>query len=568
MRGTEGARSPWRVLTQHFFKRFYDNDAVTLGGEVLTNVIQTVSVLAVPGMFVSFYLIPVYGHRPAWSMIADHYFFVTYSMVVMGIVAVFEWDMLFPDRRDYMVLTTRPLSTWDMLRSKVAALLLFLAIFLAGSNVLGAVLLPLLSSSSGNAFSPTVARAFGAHAAAVLLAGLFTSLFFVTLQGLLIHLLSSRMFRRLSPLIQMVSVSALLIVLFLFPFLSANLRVLVEHGSPAVYWFPPFWFLGLYETLLRGPEAGAVFLRLSHLAWEAGIATALLCVIAYLTGWRKHSRRILEGYDMTGRSPSRLANVSQRFLHASILRTPVRRAVFHFISQSVTRSPKHRLFLAMYGGLGVALALFTLVHVGLRNSAPRLTLSQEGLLASPLILSFWLISGLRAGFNYPVSLAANWVFQTTEDEGRLEHLQGTRLWVAVYGIGLLFVLLAPLELACFPWPIACFHLAFGVVLSLLLVQVLFRNFRKVPFTCPYAPGKTNLGLLTGIYLGLFPAYVLTAMDLERWLSASPKRMSVFLLASAGAFLLLSRSFYRRMKEKGHLDFQEDSGVGLQTLGLE
>ena len=39
----------------------------------------------------------------------DCYFFVLYSMVVMGLVMVLNWDALFPDRRDYLILTPLPL---------------------------------------------------------------------------------------------------------------------------------------------------------------------------------------------------------------------------------------------------------------------------------------------------------------------------------------------------------------------------------------------------------------------------------------------------------------------------
>ena len=40
-----------------------------------------------------------------------------------------------------------------------------------------------------------------------------------------------------------------------------------------------------------------------------------------------------------------------------------------------------------------------------------------------------------------------------------------------------------------------FHLAYGVTLSLLLVELMFLGFRKIPFTCAHLPGKVNLTFL-------------------------------------------------------------------------
>src|SRR5207253_270549 len=119
----------------HFFGRFFDNEIVSQEGDMRTNVVQALGLLAAPGLFVSFYMLP---HRLRfdapfardWLLVSDIYFFVTYSMVVMGVVMVFEWDALFPDRRDYLVLTPLPIGATSMFLAKVAALIVFLALFL------------------------------------------------------------------------------------------------------------------------------------------------------------------------------------------------------------------------------------------------------------------------------------------------------------------------------------------------------------------------------------------------------------------------------------------------------
>jgi hypothetical protein len=95
-------------------------------------------------------------------------------------------------------------------------------------------------------------------------------------------------------------------------------------------------------------------------------------------------------------------------------------------------------FLATYGGFGAALAVMTL------GSGP------SGLLELPLTLSFVLISGLRAAFDFPAELSANWAFQIGETDRAAEYQAATRKSIAICAILPLFAALAPMEFACFP----------------------------------------------------------------------------------------------------------------------
>src|SRR3954468_1283182 len=135
------------LLVRHFFGRFFDNEIVTQESDMRTNVVQTLGFVAVPGMFAAFAMLPAglrvdqpFDH--GWAIVMNYYFFVLYSMVVMGFVMVFEWDALSPDRKDYIILTPLPLGGWSIFLSKVAALILFLGFFVLDANILGMVLGP------------------------------------------------------------------------------------------------------------------------------------------------------------------------------------------------------------------------------------------------------------------------------------------------------------------------------------------------------------------------------------------------------------------------------------------
>ena len=110
-----------KLLVRHFFGRFFDNEIVSQSGDMRTNVVQAFGLVATPGIFVPFYMIPQrarFDHPFAynWVLLSDYYFFIMFSMVVMGFVMVFEWDALFPDRKDYLILTPLPLGGGSDLR--------------------------------------------------------------------------------------------------------------------------------------------------------------------------------------------------------------------------------------------------------------------------------------------------------------------------------------------------------------------------------------------------------------------------------------------------------------------
>ena len=117
-------------------------------------------------------------------------------------------------------------------------------------------------------------------------------------------------------------------------------------------------------------------------------------LLTFLPGYRGHARRVLETTPPAAAGPGRLRTAFDRLLRRTLLRHPVEYAVFHFIAQTITRSVKHRLFLATYGGFGAAFAVITFIG-GPRDSC-----------VLPLTLSFILVSGLRAAFNFPAELGA------------------------------------------------------------------------------------------------------------------------------------------------------------------
>ena len=187
---------------QHFFRRFFENDALDSDGNASTTMARALAIAAAPGLMFAFFLQNSYPQRTAWGRVEDQYFFVLFSFVVMAGVALFEWERLFPERLDFLVLTPLPLHPGQLLRAKAAALGCLLAFFLLAANLLGGLLLPAVSKG-------VFWRFVWAQSVAVTLAGLFGAVAVMGFGALLLCVLPEVVFRRFSPLFQMLATMVL-----------------------------------------------------------------------------------------------------------------------------------------------------------------------------------------------------------------------------------------------------------------------------------------------------------------------------------------------------------------------
>src|SRR5581483_5253679 len=83
----------FRVLTRHFLECFFRNELLSADGETKTRLVQAAFALGLPGLVIALYLYTPYHMphqvRPYWSQAGDHYFYVLYALVAMGLVAIF-----------------------------------------------------------------------------------------------------------------------------------------------------------------------------------------------------------------------------------------------------------------------------------------------------------------------------------------------------------------------------------------------------------------------------------------------------------------------------------------------
>jgi len=523
---TNQTHSQTRILIDHFFRRFFDNDTVQPDGDTVTTVVRALSAVAVPGLMVAFFLQTQYPQRKLWGSIQDQYFFVLFSFAVMGAVAIFEWEMLFPDRLDFLILSPLSLKPMQLLAAKAAALIAFLEIFLFACNIFGALVLPAVSK--GHFY-----RQVYAHSIAVLFAGAFAALFFLALGGVLLCALSAAQFRIVSPIVQMLSVMALVLLMLHYLQYGDSLQSLLTGQLRTARWIPPLWFLGIYERLLHGDAAPAFAQPMAGIAFRATTIAGAIVLLTYPLAWARMRRMAMEGPASSRQQPSRwIAALIHR-----IVRSPGERAAFHFISQTMARNNRYQVYLAMYCGTGLALAVACAVTLRTQGGGIHPSLSAEGLHAMLPLLLFWVIAGLRTAFAFPLNLPARWVFRITGVD-TLECVTAGRRWVLGFATAVACAILIVLRVSGWDFRHLLVQAVFALALCLLLTDGFFLFSDSVPFNQPRMPGRASFPLLLTLYIGVFPPFILGVVNLELRLEHNLIKLGLFAVAAIAAHTAL------------------------------
>jgi hypothetical protein len=556
-------------LIRHFFGRFFDNELVAAAAEAQVTVTQILALLTVPGMFLTMYLFPQYTaleFQPAAfrerALLVDRYLFISLSMIVVGFATVIEWDALFPDRRDYSILLALPISGRDLFAAKIVSLLGFLALFSLAVNLWSSVLFPLISLP--RAAGPLLAlRTLGVHLCVLFLSSACIFFFFVALQGVLLNALPLGVFRRISPYVQFAAMAALVSSLLVFPNFSGILVRLVQQAHPGLLFYPPMWFVGLYDVWLG--DSRPLYRELARTGLLSLLTVTVISALSYALGYRHHARKFLESPESGAGLPRLRARVTSLF-DRLWLRHPLERATFHFIRQALSRSRRHKLYLAAYVGVGTAFVvegLFALAtHIG--SFGHRISPS---LLSIQLDLSFFLLSGLRYVFTVPAEPAANWIFRLNDSVDRRYFLTGARKIMILVGIVPICAALLPVHVLLWGWQVAFLHLVFGAMLSLILIELLLFGFHKIPFTCYYLPGKANLTSAGILYFAAFFTYTSTMTGIESWMLGKPDRFIPFLgIAST----ILARIVFirrRRVDNDFYMIYEDAPEPEIRTLDI-
>ena len=569
-----GRRPFWRMVrlfVARIFRGGGDSDAegIDLGiGLVLT-------LLALPGGFVSILLFEKYGTLLQWmrgatnidpfaSTVPDEYFFISLSMAVTGAVAVWRWDSIFPDRRDYMNLVPLPISTQTIFFANLIAVLFLVSLIAIDVNAASSLLFPLVVGATQNAFLFFL-RFAAVHALGVVLASVFSFFAVFSVLGFGMALLPPRAFKQISPYVRTLVVVYLVALLCTSFALPDFLRKL--PGSPPAWTrvLPSCWFLGFCQSLLG--HADPTLSALGRLALPRFGAVIILSLCVYAAGYQRHFIRIAETTE--GESSERSSKKSQFgwWFDRWVLRTPFQKGCFRFVWKTLFRSESHRLVLVGFGGVGLVLASQALL-TAFENGEPagKAMVSADGL-SIPLVLAFIIIAGLRIVFEIPVDLRSNWIFRLllNAEKHECEPLARKVMLVSV----LPWVLLISLPIYAYlgGWVVGCSHTLVVVTWSWLQTNGVTIRFRKLPFTCSFPLFQQHsIVSLLGCLFGFFLFAVVTP-QMEAWAFIEPVRMIVFVPLAAVAWYF--PHYFRRnaMDIEKELTFEETPTRAFEVLQL-
>jgi pimeloyl-ACP methyl ester carboxylesterase len=518
-------RQQFRVLYRDFLRRMIDLELLSAHGDVQRLLGQFGALLAAGSAVMALiqsalaYVPREYLAVAAWS---DEEFLISTTMAIAGMFAVVSWDSVFPDRRDSLILGLLPLRPQTILNARLAATATGLGLCVVAVNVFTSVAFA-VSAYSGTNFIIGVARTFLAYWITMTTAGLFVFCVFLGGQGITAQLFNYRLQARISNTLQIAAFFLVLGTYFLTPG-SDDFSITDPNYASLIRALPSFWFLGLFQKL-----HGAALPNAGMLAERALWALALSTTIAastYALAYSRNIRRLIEQPDIAPSDRSRPASRLAAFLASKLLAKQVERAVLLFTARTLARSRQHRLILAAYAGLGLAISLAfarALLFGGSRMYAVarrygfRPTSWNEpnaALMTAGLVMLFFAVIGTRAVFSLPATLKANWIFRITAIHSPRAYFTAVRK--VLYGVAVWPVLMAMAVAYLMIWPRvpALLHIAILVLAGVILVERSLTEFRKVPFTCSYLPGQADLRLKLGAYGAafLFATYVAGALE--------------------------------------------------------
>ncbi len=402
-------------------------------------------------------------------------------------------------------------------------------------------------------------RKFAVYWGIMLLAGAFVYCCVLGLQGFAAQLLPRRLFLRASSWLQLAAFCVIVCVYCLQPMMPPDLVHASGHGLLA--WSPSYWFLGLFQQWNGSPALALLARR----AW-IGLGIALSATAAaYALSYFRTLRKIVEEPDIVGGARGRT--------WLPRMGNAVETALVQFSVRTLLRSRLHRIILAFYLGVG-----FAVVIAMVKNGAPPSQLPDapaadpwgrvnEPLLAATITMMGFAMIGTRVAFSIPLDLRGNWIFRVTGARTVPECLRGARRSLLLLSAAPMWILSAVCCFRLWPWQAAAGHLAILALMALMLAELCLHGFHKIPFTCSYLPGKSQIHLAILGSLALL-WFILLSVVYERQALADPKRFVPALIGFAVVWACLRwRTAAHAAEEDAEVQFEEIATPAVQLLGL-
>ena len=534
------------ALTRHFAQALVAPPILTgLGVDFLRRTIAgVIAMLLVSGIFVTRALFKKYLDLDAqWdepgylrAVQADTLLMIALPMLVVGIFATLLSPMLFPDETDYRTLAPLPITRLELFGAKLLAVS---GVVVTGVLAVTAVTTLWFPAAIGGRWMPyALAARVSAHAVAALAGSLWAAGAAMAVYGLCLVVTPVGWRRQAASAVQ---AGMFFVLLLTIPFVLRipTLEVSADHVavSPLI-WMPPIWFLGV-ERWLLDPSAAGGYADAAAVALVAAVGVAITIAASYVVLYRSAER--------LAATVGHVSVICRGDLVGST--SPV----VAFTIRALLRSRLHQMVLLLVVGAGIA------ILIGQRASL-------HALFMAPLLVALCTTLALRTVFLLPLDEQANWIFRLTETPRTRRHQLDAVVRMFVLG-----GLVPALALCALVHPAALgsrwvWSATFSALAALLLVEVIVREWRRIPFTCTYLPGKRVLAYTLGVLFASYAVFVYIGAAVIHWAVASAPHSVVYAGALLTGWLALRRERLRTWAETP-LEFEDEDPLAPRSLGL-
>lgn len=556
------------VLTQHFFKRFFENEDISLESKDWRKLMTVLILLGLIGGYLSYSLLKRYLFLPdeGTSWIEKSYF-ISFFMIIIGILSVLQWKNIFLDQVDYANIAPLPIRIRNLFLSKLLSLLSLMSIFFFSTTILSAFLFPLYLTNLDNFNLLSFLRFSGVHLMSCFLAYFFVFIACNLFNGVLMSILSSSFYDKISTYFQIFlliifSFSMILFVTFfsLYPEIYSSFSSLKQNNSYVLFMLPSFWFVGLYEWLLGNTDL--LFITLARIALLATSIVFVLYLWITLVNYRNLRRN--GGVRKQDKKSPKQGKVPRKMFNELFLRDSVQRATFDFFLVTLRKTNKYKLILGGYGAIPVSLFLVLIITFKFTFAVEGFLFYEKLILVLPHILTIFLVIGARIMSSFPESLEANWIFKITEKKDSKNYLIGLEKGIFFLIILPAFLFLFVFYLILLPLKDALLYSLYGLINSSVLIGAVFFNYRKIPFTCTYESKKINTSMI--LYALGFLFYIYAATIFGYGLLKNPYLFSYYIFIMVMVFVLFK--ILRKYIHKGSPKILYEESSKLFGLDLE
>ena len=486
------------------------------------------------------------------AMVTDSMFMLTLPFLVAMVVAALVAPSMFPDEVDYLTLVPLPITRQRIFAAKLAALALFVGALLLSLAAFAAIAFPMFTHQRWA--EGTITGRILAHGLAAMSSGVLGFGCVLAIQGLGSMWAPRQWLQRLGVIVPSAVITGAILALPFVLQLPAQ-RMWVASEPAVLAFFPPAWFVGMERVLL-----GVANPYWQRMAWTGVLGTSAVIVAgicAYALLYRRFERLVLP--------PPRDTRTG-----TTSARPPLpQMGVWPFTRATLWRNRLPLLLFLVFAAIGGGVVTKALLDGFLTSTFRWDEPAPPALLAAavgfPLVLMLTGLTGLRTSFLLPVQSRANWIFRVTDGpEPRAQHLAAVDRACLRLVVVPVLAIAVPLQF----WVIgidAWRTVLLSALAGLAMAEVMLLDWRRVPFTCTWIPGKRPLVFTL---IGALIIYVLVTS-----LLASLFQLSLFswpLFLSLSGTLLIVTAIARDRRQRAWLTQPlqfEDEPFRIQVLGL-